>query len=49
VVSRFEAAVHADPRRPDNWQRFFDESLLGASLSGEKKYAEAESFLIQGL
>jgi hypothetical protein len=33
---------------PDGWQRFRAESLLGASLAGEKKYAEAESLQIEG-
>jgi len=35
-------------RQPDNWQRFRSESLLGASLSGLKKYAQAEPLLIAG-
>jgi non-specific serine/threonine protein kinase/serine/threonine-protein kinase len=34
--------------RPDDWQRFFAESLLGASLAGQKKYAEAETLLLEG-
>jgi eukaryotic-like serine/threonine-protein kinase len=34
--------------RPDDWQRFRAESLLGAGLAGEKKYAEAEPLLIEG-
>ena len=32
----------------DDWQRFCAESLLGASLSGQKKYAEAEPLLVEG-
>ena len=32
----------------DNWQRFRAESLLGASLAGQKKYAEAEALLLEG-
>ena len=32
----------------DDWQRFRAESLLGASLAGEKKYAEAEPLLLEG-
>ena len=32
----------------DDWQRFWTVSLLGASLSGEKKYAEAEPLLLEG-
>jgi hypothetical protein len=31
---------------PDNWSRFRGESLLGASLLGQKKYADAEPLLI---
>jgi eukaryotic-like serine/threonine-protein kinase len=34
--------------RPDHWQRFRAESLLGASLSGQKKYPEAEPWLVEG-
>lgn len=35
-------------KRPDDWQRFRAESLLGASLSGQKEYAEAEPLLLEG-
>jgi serine/threonine protein kinase/tetratricopeptide (TPR) repeat protein len=35
-------------QQPDDWQRFRAESLLGASLAGEKKYAEAEPLLVEG-
>jgi len=35
-------------KQPDNWQRFRAESLLGASLAEEKKYAEAEPLLLEG-
>jgi len=34
--------------RPDDWQRFRAESLLGASLAGQKKYGEAEPLLLEG-
>jgi hypothetical protein len=34
--------------QPDDWQRYYDESLLGARLAGQKKYAEAEPLLISG-
>jgi eukaryotic-like serine/threonine-protein kinase len=34
--------------QPEDWQRFFVESLLGASLAGEKKYSEAEPLLVEG-
>jgi eukaryotic-like serine/threonine-protein kinase len=33
---------------PDNWTTFDTCSLLGAVLSGQKKYAEAEPLIIQG-
>jgi tetratricopeptide (TPR) repeat protein len=35
-------------KQPDNWQRFRAESLLGASLAGQKKYADAEPLLLEG-
>jgi hypothetical protein len=34
--------------QPDDWQGFRAESLLSASLAGEKKYAEAEPLLREG-
>jgi non-specific serine/threonine protein kinase/serine/threonine-protein kinase len=34
--------------RPANWQRFRAESLLGASMAGMKRYAEAEPLLLEG-
>ena len=42
-------AMETDSKiQPDNWQRFRAESLLGASLAGQKKYAEAEPLLLEG-
>lgn len=35
-------------KQPDGWQRFRAECLLGASLAGQKKYAEAEPLLLEG-
>jgi eukaryotic-like serine/threonine-protein kinase len=35
-------------KRPDTWQRFRAESLLGAALAGQKKYGEAEPLLSEG-
>jgi serine/threonine protein kinase/tetratricopeptide (TPR) repeat protein len=32
----------------DSWTRYNTQSLLGASLSGQRKYAEAESLLLSG-
>jgi eukaryotic-like serine/threonine-protein kinase len=34
--------------QPDDWQRFRAESLLGASLAGQKKFADAEPLLLEG-
>ena len=42
-------AMQTDSKiQPDDWQRFRAESLLGASLAGQKKYAEAEPLLVEG-
>lgn len=35
-------------KEPDSWERFRSESLLGASLAGEKKYSEAKPLLWEG-
>jgi eukaryotic-like serine/threonine-protein kinase len=35
-------------KQPDGWQQFRAESLLGASLAGQTKYAEAEPLLLAG-
>jgi len=35
-------------QQPDDWQRFRAETLLGASLVGQRKYAEAEPLLLEG-
>jgi tetratricopeptide (TPR) repeat protein len=35
-------------KQPDDWQSFRAESLLGASLAGQKKYPEAEPLLLEG-
>jgi len=43
-----EALEFYRKRQPDDWQRFRAESLLGASLAGQKKYAEAEPLLLEG-
>ena len=43
-----EAAELFRKNQPDDWQRFRAESLLGASLAGQKKYAEAEPLLLAG-
>jgi len=42
-------AMQTDSKiQPDDWQRFRAENLFGASLAGEKKYAEAEPLLLEG-
>jgi eukaryotic-like serine/threonine-protein kinase len=43
-----EALEFYQKKEPDDWQRFRAESLLGASLAGQKKYAEAEPLLLKG-
>jgi hypothetical protein len=43
-----EALEFNRKKQPDGWQRFRAESLLGASLAGQKKYAEAEPPLLEG-
>jgi eukaryotic-like serine/threonine-protein kinase len=43
-----EVLEFARKNLPDEWQRFRAESLLGASLAGQKKYAEAEPLLLEG-
>jgi non-specific serine/threonine protein kinase/serine/threonine-protein kinase len=35
-------------KRPEDWQTFRAESLLGASLAGQKKYPQAEPLLLEG-
>ena len=40
-----EAVEFNRKKHPEDWPRFRAESLLGASLSGQKKYAEAEPLL----
>lgn len=42
-------ALEAEKKvQPDDWQRYRAASLLGESLAGEKKYAEAEPLLLEG-
>ena len=38
----------AKSRIPDDWLTFNARSLLGGSLLGQKKYAEAEPLLLSG-
>ncbi|MFI5166641.1 MAG: tetratricopeptide repeat protein [Thermoanaerobaculales bacterium] len=42
-------AMETDKKiQPDHWQRFRAETLLGASLAGQKRCAEAEPLLLEG-
>jgi hypothetical protein len=43
-----EALEFDRKKQPDDWQRFRAESLLDASLAGQKKYVEAELLLVEG-
>jgi len=43
-----EAVEFFKKKQSDDWQRFRAESLLGASLAGQKKYTEAEPLLLAG-
>jgi tetratricopeptide (TPR) repeat protein len=43
-----EAMEFSRKKQPDDWQGFRAETLLGASLAGRKKYAEAEPLLLEG-
>lgn len=43
-----DAEAFQRAHQPDNWQVFWAESLLGASLAGEKRYVEAEPLLLDG-
>jgi serine/threonine protein kinase len=43
-----EALELNQKKQPDDWQRFRAESVLGASLAGQKKFAEAEPLLLEG-
>jgi tetratricopeptide (TPR) repeat protein len=43
-----EALEFNRKKQPDDWQLFRAASLLGASLSGQKKFAAAEALLLEG-
>jgi tetratricopeptide (TPR) repeat protein len=43
-----EALLRYEKTIPDNWRRFKTENILGASLAGQTRYAEAEPLLIAG-
>ena len=43
-----EALAFYEKKRPDDWHHFETQGLLGGSLLGQKRYAEAEPFLLRG-
>jgi eukaryotic-like serine/threonine-protein kinase len=43
-----EALAIREQRSPDDWTIFHTQSMLGASLAGQKRYAEAEPLLLVG-
>ena len=43
-----EVFEFARKKQPEDWERYRVESLLGASLAGDKKYTEAEPLLLEG-
>jgi eukaryotic-like serine/threonine-protein kinase len=43
-----EASNFYQKNQPQDWKGFRAESLLGASLAGQKKYAEAQPLLLEG-
>ena len=43
-----ESLIVYEATTPDSWRRFDAESMLGASLSGEGRYEQAEPLLVSG-
>jgi len=43
-----EALNSVQQASPDGWQRYYLESLLGATLTGQRRYADAEPLLLSG-
>jgi tetratricopeptide (TPR) repeat protein len=43
-----EAVDTTEKTSPDAWNRYYFQGLLGASLAGQKRFAEAEPFLVSG-
>jgi eukaryotic-like serine/threonine-protein kinase len=43
-----EALKSQEKTGPDTWRRYNSDSMLGASLAGQGKYAEAEPLLVSG-
>ena len=43
-----EALNTVQKTSPDSWKRYYFESLLGATLAGQKRYADSEPLLLSG-
>src|SRR5262249_9587814 len=43
-----ESLAIREKKQPDDWSTFNSQSMLGGSLLGQKKYAEAEQMLLKG-
>ena len=43
-----DALARYEKASPESWTRFFVQNILGASLSGQRKFAEAEPLLLSG-
>jgi eukaryotic-like serine/threonine-protein kinase len=43
-----ESLAAREKSSPDSWERFNEQVLLGASLAGQGRYAEAEPLLVEG-
>ena len=43
-----EALANWEKTRPDAWQQYYVQALLGASLAGQRRYVEAEPLLVAG-
>jgi tetratricopeptide (TPR) repeat protein len=43
-----DALTSQEKKSPDSWERYNSQSMLGASLAGQRKYVEAELLLLSG-
>jgi len=43
-----EALSNWEKMNPDGWKRYYSQVLMGASLAGQERYAEAEPLLVSG-
>jgi eukaryotic-like serine/threonine-protein kinase len=44
-----EAVGDYEKTASDSWERWYSQSLMGASLAGQSRYAESETLLVSGL